>query len=1131
MVLGHSVKSRSSFEAKVRIAFGAAVIVVLALTAVTWKVANDAKAAASRVARTHAILSDLAHIRGDTLQIELSTQSFRISGDPAYLVERDATIANRETLLLRVKTLTAGTPYLQEHWASLRSVLDERLAISRRVEALRKSEGLEAANAYVARTPLKETRERTHRLLHEMEIEENRLLGARTAEQLHSDKVTTRAGALVALSLCALLSASYLLIRSQLRESRTSQQALSESEENLSTTLQSIGDAVLATDTSGRITRMNIVAERLTGWTISEARGHSVDEVIHLIDEQTRAPAVVLVAKVLETNERQGLAGHTVLIARDGRECPISDSAAPIRDNAGRVHGVVLVFRDVTVEQKAQRTILEQKELLEQLVRERTTQLHESEDHLRSVIRAVPALIAYVDAEQRYVYANEQYRERFAPDRSHLTGATVRDVLGEDRYAIAAPLIAQALQGQSLSYDWQPFPGVWQVIHYAPKRDAEGQVAGYYVLGTDITERKHAEAKIQSLNLDLEQHVHKLEHVSRALRTLSAGNRTMLRATEERTLLSNMCEAIVTAGGYDTAVVWYRIDDDAKTMWAEAESGYPMGMAALQSMKVTWADDAHGRGAVGAAIRSNQTCVVRDMPNDANYSPWRTNLHQYASVIACPLRVRDEVIGVLAIYDAEPNTFDADEVTLLTESADDLAFGIATLRTRAEQRRTEAALHHLTRYDALTGLPNEMQFSEVLTSALADGQRDKPSFALLQADIERLSEINDALGFHHGDQMLKEFGSRLRNAAPASAIVARLRGDEFAILLPGGDAAAAISMTRRLQDALAQPFLISDIPLEMSAKIGVALFPEHGATPHDLYRHMDIAVHEAKKRGAGHLIFDPIQIPDQSHRLSFAGELRRAIQEGDLQLYLQPKVEMATGMVRGAEGLVRWRHAQRGLIPPSEFIGLAEHIGLIKPLTEWVIAAALRSNRALDGHAMPIAVNLSARNLREEDLVERILHLCAQNGAEAHLLELEITESTIMEDAEFALHVLHGLRTQGIPLYIDDFGTGYSSLSYLQKLPVEYIKIDQSFVRDIATCRDSALIVRSTIDLAHDLGRKVVAEGVETQAAWDLLAELGCDFAQGYFIAKPMAADEFPAWLQNYRPPISSSAREYQGVS
>ncbi|MGE5384684.1 MAG: putative bifunctional diguanylate cyclase/phosphodiesterase, partial [Betaproteobacteria bacterium] len=625
---------------------------------------------------------------------------------------------------------------------------------------------------------------------------------------------------------------------------------------------------------------------------------------------------------------------------------------------------------------------------------------------------------------------------------------------------------------------------------------------------------------ITALNRELEHHIDELEHVSRALRTLSAGNRTMLRAGSEQELLESMCKAIVETGGYDTAVVWYCHNDDGKALKPAAESGYPGGLSALDTLKATWADDEYGRGAVGSAIRNQETCVVSDLPNDPRYRQWKAELRDATSVIACPLRVDGTVIGALAIYDAERNAFGRDEGALLTESAEDLAYGIAALRARVAQRRNQEAMHRLTHHDALTGLPNETQFTESLTAALAEGKLNDRPFAILQANIERLSQINDALGFNHGDQLLRAFGDRLRSAVPEFAMVARLRGDEFAVLLPDSNAGAALSMVRQLQRELETPFRIADISLEVSAKIGVALFPEHGPTVHDLYRHMDIAMRLAKKRDMEHVIFDATMNTAHSRSLTIASELRRAIERGDLLLYLQPKVEIASGRLCGAEALVRWKHAERGLIPPNEFIGLAENTGLIKPLTEWVVETAMLLNRDWGemGCALPIAVNLSARNLRDGHLLERIRNLRAAMGPTAGLFEIEITESTVMEDAEFALQVLHSLRDEGIPLYIDDFGTGYSSLAYLQKLPVEYIKIDQSFIRNMAVRKDSERIVHSTVDLIRDLGRKSVAEGIEDQATWNLLTALGCDLGQGYFIARPMPSEDFQDWIKGYRP-------------
>lgn len=1113
----------SSFEAKIRVAFTAAVLVVAGLTVVTWKLANDATQAAGWVAHSHEVLRVLARASADTLQIELSTQNYRISGDPARPAEPDASIVAREETLRHLHQLISDTPQQQENWQQLRAVIDERLAITRKAGLLRKTQGFAAASAYIATAPLQETRERMHQLLHAMDEKEQRLLEVRNTEQLHARQTMLAAGALVALLLVGLLSATYVLIRRQLRDAQASRQALSESEKSLSTTLNSIGDAVLATDTLGRVTRMNPVAQQLTGWSLEQAQGRPIEEVLCLIHEHTRAPAAVPVAKALATGEVQQLANHTALIARDGREYLIADSAAPIRDDAGRLKGVVLVFRDVTTERKTKRTIREQNEQLEQRVRERTMQLLESEDHLRSIINYVPVMIAYIDTDQRYVYANHHYQTYFTSGKTNITGRTVQEILGEKNYAIASPFIHRALQGIPKNYDWQPFPGIWHSVNYVPKRGAQGRVVGYFVLAYDISERKNSEGKIQALNTDLAQHVRELEHVSRALKTLSACNRAMLRATGEQDLLDTMCRAIVTTGNYLMASVWYRVDDDYQSLPPMAECNHPGGLDNLRQMHGSWGDNAYGQGAVATAIRTNQTSVVRNILTDPAYERWRSYLPGCACGVACPLRVDDEIIGGIIIYAAEPDSFGLDEVALLTESADDLAFGIETLRARIEQKKSQVALHRLGRYDALTGLPNEVQFTEALTAAIDTSVRLKRPSTALQVNVQRLNDINLALGFRQGDQILREFGTRLVNAAPKTAIVARLRGDEFAILLPDHDLHAAIATVQRLEEQLAVPFPIASIALDMSARTGIVVLPDHGTTAHDLMRRMDIALHQAKKRGLKYAVFDPAQSQDQSQRLALAGELRQAIEAGDLRLYLQPKVEMATGRVCGAEGLVRWQHAERGLIPPGAFIELAERTGLIHQLTTWVIEAALRLNQtwARQGCALPIAVNLSAHNLRDPDLRERIHHLQTHLGVAPGLLEMEITESMVMDDPESALRALRDLRDDGIALYIDDFGTGYSSLTYLQKLPVNYIKIDQSFVFDMLTNKESLLIVRATIELSHDLGYKVVAEGVETQAHWDQLAALGCDIAQGYFIARPMPAEAFPSWTAQFTPPAT----------
>ncbi|PXX41807.1 PAS domain S-box-containing protein/diguanylate cyclase (GGDEF)-like protein [Aquitalea magnusonii] len=1099
---------RFSFDSQVITAFVSAALAVVVLTAMTWSVADEASRAGESVAHSHEVLNGLARIRGDTLQIELSSQNFRLSGDPAQLQERDQGIASRELLLAQIRRLTADSRELQQHWSSLRRVLDQRLQIARQVELVRKTQGAAAATRFANQSPLLQTRVAVYRLLDEMDALERGSLDLHQADYLATRQRLLQLGSITAILLLLLLAATYRLIRSQLRALEASRQQLADSQENLSITLHSIGDAVLATDAAGRITRMNPVAEQLTGWTLAEAVGQPVATVFHIIHELSREPALVPVERVLATGKVQGLANHTCLIARDGREWPIADSAAPITDDSGQIRGVVLVFRDVSLERSVERAMQQQNVQLERRVDEKTRQWADSMAHLHSIITALPAYIAFVSREQRYVYVNDQYRQRFAPEHDDITACLVSDILGPERYQRVQPMIEKALQGELQEYDWQPFAGVWHAIRYVPKRDSSGAVEGYYVLGNDITGRKRDEERIQALNLELAGRVAELEGVSRALRTLSAGNHAMLRASDEPGLLQDMCRLIVSVAGYASAAVWLHAAEGER-LFPAAQHGFPGGLERLAGM----ADS------MLAAITFSERPSLLQVPLGTDMAS-----KEAVQGLSCPLWVDGRIIGALLVHTGGTACFDSDEIALLSEFADDLAFGIGMLRGRAEQKRAQAAMHYLTHHDALTGLANETQLVETLAAVMANGP--PTPLALLQLNIERLSEINDALGFSHGDHILREFGRRLTECAPVSALVARLRGDEFAVLLPAHDVAAAQTVAQRLEQCLAQPFLVADIRLDVSAKTGISHFPDYAGSVHELLRQTDIAVHAARDKGVSHWLFNPQEYCDQSPHLNMAGELRQAIEGGELRVYLQPKVEMASGRVCGAEALVRWQHGAQGLLSPALFIGLAERTGLIKPLTEWMINSVLDllQEWQQQGCALPVAVNLSAHNLRDEALGDKIRRWQQQRQLQTGLLELEITESTLMEDASSCLHVLQQWRDDGIPLYIDDFGTGYSSLSYLQRLPVEYIKIDQSFVCNLSGSKDSAAIVRSTIDLVHDLGRKTVAEGVESRADWEQLRALGCDVAQGYYIARPMPAASFLPWVAGFS--MAQLARE-----
>jgi diguanylate cyclase (GGDEF)-like protein len=387
-------------------------------------------------------------------------------------------------------------------------------------------------------------------------------------------------------------------------------------------------------------------------------------------------------------------------------------------------------------------------------------------------------------------------------------------------------------------------------------------------------------------------------------------------------------------------------------------------------------------------------------------------------------------------------------------------------------------------------------------------------------DLDHFKEINDTLGHHAGDRLLQEVAVRLRTSLEEPNTVARLGGDEFGVLLfdvPSREEASAVA--QQLLAQLREPFSIEGLTLEVDASIGIACAPDHGSAVEQLIQRADIAMYAAKEGGRGHLLFEPQLDRYSPRRLSLAGALRSAIADGEIVLFFQPKAELSTGRIVGVEALARWQHPRLGLIGPSEFVPIAEQTGLIGPLTSHVLEQALRQVRiwANQGEELSVAVNLSARSFLDAQLAVEIPRLLERTGVDARLLELEITESMLMLDPARAKATLDRLSAIGLSLSVDDFGTGYSSLANLKRLPVDGIKIDKSFVIDMPHDPSDAAIVRSTIDLAHNLGLRVVAEGVESHEAWRRLEELGCDLAQGFHVSRPIPADAMTRLLAERR--------------
>jgi len=443
-------------------------------------------------------------------------------------------------------------------------------------------------------------------------------------------------------------------------------------------------------------------------------------------------------------------------------------------------------------------------------------------------------------------------------------------------------------------------------------------------------------------------------------------------------------------------------------------------------------------------------------------------------------------------------------------------FTIGCLRDISGRKVYTDALERQLLHDTLTGLPNRTLFGNRVDQAIASAARTDASCAVLVVDLDGFRGINEKLGRENGDTVLRAVGERLRDAMRASDTVARLRADEFGILpADASDEATAASIAWKIREAFEAPFPIGDDAVDVGVSIGIAFFPQHGRETADLLRRADLALHEAKSSGSGLAVF-AAQPGDQATRwLTLLSELRLGIPRGELVLHFQPKIHLsAQQRTIGVEALVRWQHPVHGLLAPAQFMPQAERSELIEPLARWVLEQALRQQRAWSdaGFDLTMAVNISARNLaRAGSLPDTIAELTETFGVAPDRLILELTEIAVID--AHAPHALHALHAMGEQISIDDFGTGHSSLVYLQQLPVDELKIDRSFVMNLATEPSDAVIVRSTIDLAHNLGLTVVAEGVEDQVALDMLVDYGCDSAQGYFFSRPCPADELTAWL------------------
>jgi diguanylate cyclase (GGDEF)-like protein len=502
------------------------------------------------------------------------------------------------------------------------------------------------------------------------------------------------------------------------------------------------------------------------------------------------------------------------------------------------------------------------------------------------------------------------------------------------------------------------------------------------------------------------------------------------------------------------------------------------------------------------------------MPRSTRVPEARRWLRTYGmrDAVVVPLTDSTGIVGALVVADrlGDVRTFEEDDARLLETVASHAAVALRNGELIGQ-------LRHEALHDSVTGLGNRADVQRRLTASLAPGSDGAVQpVAVLVLDLDEFKQVNETLGHQQGDNLLREVGLRLEGVVGSAGSPARLGGDEFAVVLPGtADEDRVVHLARRALRALERPVTLAGMRVEIGAAVGIALAPDHGDDAVTLLKRADMAMQDAKSSTDRVRLYGPELDSDSPRRLTLVSELRSAVHEGLIEVHVQPQASLASGRVTGVEALVRWQHPSLGWISPEEFIPVAERTGLIAPLTTRVMDASLAACSAWRdaGIDLGVAVNLSARSLHEADLVQHVALLLQAHGVPGDRLTLEVTEGSVMVDPDRAVAVLRSLRDLGVRLSVDDFGTGHSSLAYLQRLPVQEVKIDRSFVRSLGSTPESAPIVRAIIDLGRHLDLEVVAEGVEDAATWDMLASLGCDFVQGWHLARAMPIDAVLPWL------------------